>query len=161
VTAITVAAVAQRSRRSRPPASSAGTSRTAHHGWLAALLALSVWSMLPPYVGPWIGLELNVSAAVEAVDHLLPGAVATAASGYALILGRRGETETTGALAALGLCALAGLWETASHLPLVLDAGDSERPWDAVLFHSAAGPAMVIISLWLLLRGPRNDSGAT
>ena len=122
--------------------------------WLVALLALSLWSILPPYLGPAIGLELDVSAATEVVDHLLPGVIAAAAAGYALYLARRGETDSLHALGALGVCALAGLWESASHFPLVLDAGDSARPWGAVLFHSTAGPAVLVLALWLLVRGP-------
>ena len=119
-----------------------------------ALVVLSGWSILPPYLGPALGLDLNVSSTVEAVDHLIPGLVALAGSVLALVLARRGEADSTAALGALGACALAGLWETVSHVSLVLDAGDSQRPWDAVLLHATAGPAVLLLSLWLILRTP-------
>ena len=118
--------------------------------WLTALILVSAWSIAPPYLGPPLGLELDVSDSVEVVDHVLPGVVAVFAAAMALVLARSGETESGRALGALGACALAGLWETASHAPLVLDAGDPERPWDAVIIHAWPGPVILALSLFLL-----------
>lgn len=128
--------------------------------WLALLTAVAVWSIVPPYLGPPLGLELDVSASVEVVDHVLPGIVGVAAAGLALILARGGETDSTRALAAVGACTLAALWQTASHAPLVLDAGGSERPWDAVLFHTVPGVTLLALSLLLLLRPPGSSRAA-
>jgi hypothetical protein len=122
--------------------------------WLAALVAVAAWSIVPPYLGPALGLELDVSSAVEIVDHVVPGVVALAAGAVALALARRGETDSTRALAAVGACALAALWGTASHAPLVLDAGGSERPWGAVLFHALPAAVLLALSLRLLLSPP-------
>ena len=122
-----------------------------------ALVVLSAWSAVPPYLGPALGLELDVSSTVEAVDHLVPGLVALAGSSVAWSLARRGQADGLLALGALGVTALAGLWETASHVPLLLDAGDSRAPWDAVLLHATVGPPVVALSVWLIVRTPVAD----
>ena len=127
--------------------------------WLTVLVVVSAWSIVPPYFGPSLGLELDVASSVEVVDHVLPGAVALAGSGMALLLARNGDTESLSALGALGACALAGLWETVSHASLVLDAGDPGRPWGAVAFHAWPGPVILVLSLVLLLT-PRPERPA-
>ena len=125
-----------------------------------ALVVLSAWSALPPYLGPALALELDVSSTVEAVDHLVPGVVALAGSSLAWVLARRGQVDSTIALGALGVAALGGLWETASHVPLVLDAGDSDAPWGAVLLHATVGPPVLVLSVWLMMRAPvAEDAG--
>ena len=134
------------------PGYSRAVATRAHLPWLAGLLAAAAWSAVPPYLGPPLGLELDVSSSVEVVDHVLPGAIAAVAAGLALHLARRGETDSTRALMAVGACALSGLWNAASHTPLLLDAGSDERPWDAVLFHSVPGLALTALALVLLLR---------
>jgi len=51
---------------------------------------------------------------------------------------------------ALPSCAfLGGLWQTVTHAPLVAEAGGSQTPWGAVLLHSAAGPLITLLALWL------------
>jgi hypothetical protein len=47
---------------------------------------------------------------------------------------------------------LAGVWETSSHIPLVLDGGRPESPWGAVILHSTLAPVIAALSLWLVLR---------
>lgn len=119
---------------------------------LAVLVAVAAWSILPPYVGPLVGLELDVSAAIEVVDHLVPGLLAVAAASGALVLARRGQSDSLPAFAALAVCALAGLFQTVSHITLVRDAGDPLTPVDAVVLHASPGPVLLALSLWLLLR---------
>ncbi|CAN5570858.1 hypothetical protein BH20ACT19_BH20ACT19_11390 [soil metagenome] len=51
-----------------------------------------------------------------------------------------------------GTCFLAGLWQAATHVPLVLDGGGSETPWASVLLHSSPGLPILAIALWLALR---------
>ena len=109
---------------------------------------------MPPYLGPLIGLELDVSSTVEVVDHVVPGLSAAAAAYLALLYARRGETESVPMLAALGVCVLAGLFQTVSHATLVLDAGGPLQPVDAVILHATPGPLLLVLSLWLLLRPP-------
>ena len=121
---------------------------------------LGAVSILPPYLGPAVGLELDVRAKVEVVDHVVPGLVVVVCGALAALLARRGEAVAEGALALglTGLCFLAGLWQTATHVPLVLDAGGQATPWDAVLLHSTVGPVIAALALWLTLRTPDGHS---
>lgn len=126
--------------------------------WLVALAALAAWSIVPPYLGPLVGLELDVPSSVEVVDHVLPGLCAVVAACLALPYARRGDADSIRVLTALGVCALAGLFQTASHFTLVLNAGGRLQPVDAVVLHASPGPALLIVSLWLLLRPAPKDA---
>ncbi|MEA2220857.1 MAG: hypothetical protein QOJ35_3483 [Solirubrobacteraceae bacterium] len=138
-----------------PPVSAA--SKTLERA-LIALAALAVWSIFPPYLGSLVGLDLDVSSTVEIVDHVVPGLCAAAGACIALSYARRGQTDSTPMLAALGVCVLAGLFQTVSHLTLVLDAGGPLRPVGSVVLHATPGPAVLLLALWLLLRPPRQDA---
>lgn len=133
--------------------SSAGLTR-----WLLALAAVGVWAILPPYVGPSLGLGLDVSSTVEAIDHLLPGLLTILAAGAALALERRGRSDSVLGFAALAVCALAGLFQTVTHIPLVGDAGSPVAPVGSVVLHSTPGPVLLVLSLWLLLRPLPDDA---
>lgn len=125
-----------------------------------ALAVVGALSILPPYLGPVIGLELDVAAKVEVVDHVVPGVAVVMCGMLAALLARR-EGEVAYGAAALGLtglCFLAGLWQTATHVPLVAQGGTPAAPWDAVVLHSTAGPVIVALALWLTLRTPGGDS---
>lgn len=126
--------------------------------WLVALLAVGVWTILPPYVGPLVGLDLDVSSTVEAIDHLLPGLLTILAAGAALALERRRRSDSVPAFAALAVCALAGLFQTVTHVPLVGDAGSPLAPVGSVVLHSTPGPVLLALSLWLLLRPLPDDA---
>lgn len=132
--------------------------RSALERWLVALAALAAWSIVPPYLGPLIGLDLDVSSTVEIVDHVIPGLCAIAGALLALERVRRGDTDSIRALAALGVCALAGLFQTVSHVTLVLNAGGPRQPVDAVVLHASPGPVLLALSLWLLLRPDPQDA---
>ncbi len=121
---------------------------------------LGALSILPPYLGPAVGLELDVRATVEVVDHVVPGVVVVICGMLGALLVRRNEEVAYGAaaLGLTGLCFLAGLWQTATHAPLVLDGGGPATPWGTVMLHSVAGPAIVALALWLTLRTPGADS---
>ena len=129
-----------------------------------ALAVLGAWSILPPYIGPPLGLELNVAANVEVVDHVITGVVVVLCGALSALLARRGGGAPLGApglasmLALTGLCFLAGLWQVATHVPLVLEGGDPGAPWGAVLLHSTAGPVIAVIALWLTLRNPVDEA---
>jgi len=119
-----------------------------------ALVALGGLSMLPPYVGPPLGLELDVPASVEVVDHVLPGVVVALCGGLGALLVRRRHRAPAG-LGGLVLYSgafLAGLFETATHAPLLLEAGERLTPWGAVLLHSTLAPVITMIALWLTAR---------
>ena len=136
------------------------SARTPLERWLIALAALAAWSIVPPYLGPLIGLDLDVAATVEVVDHVLPGLCAVAAAYIALVEVRRGQTDSFRALAALGVCALAGLFQTVSHATLALNAGSPGHPVDSVVLHATPGPLLLGLSLWLLLRPQPGDAAA-
>lgn len=118
--------------------------------WLVALAGVAACSILPPYLGPLVGLELDVSASLEIIDHVVPAVLATAAALFALRAARRGRADSTGALIAIAVCALAGLFETVTHVPLVLDPAGA--PVGAVVLHSSPGPGLLLLALVLLLR---------
>lgn len=124
------------------------------------LALLGLWSALPPYLGPPLGLELNVAADVEVVDHIVPGVVVAVCAGLAALLVRRGgSAEASAAVLALtGTCFLAGLWQVSTHVPLVLEGGAGETPWGSVILHSSPGPVILAVALWLTLRTPAADS---
>jgi len=138
--------------RSTPPIPAAPLER-----WLRVLPIVAIWSILPPYIGPWLGLELDVSSTVETVDHLIPGVLATCAAGYALVLVRRGQAESLAAFAMLAACALAALFQTVTHVTLVRDAGGPLQPVGAVVLHASPGPVLLALALWLLLRPPADQ----
>ena len=128
--------------------------------WLIALIALAAYSILPPYLGPLLGLKLDVAASVEVIDHVIPGVLAIAAGLLALSFARRGETDSIRALSALGVCALCALMQTVSHIPLVLAAGEPQAPVGSVILHSSPGPVLLALSVWLLLRPSPGDAKA-
>lgn len=141
----------------RDPQAGSDPATTTFERALIVLAAIAAWSIVPPYLGPAIGLPLDVSATVEVVDHVLPGLVAIAAAGLAFGESRRGRADSTPALAALGACALAGLFQTVSHAPLALAAGEPGHPVGAVALHSTPGPVLLVLSLVLLLRPEREE----
>jgi hypothetical protein len=126
--------------------------------WLAVVVAVAVWSILPPYVGPALGLELDVTKKIEAIDHLIPGLLAVIGASTALVLSRRGRFDSLPAFAGIAICALAGLFQTVSHVTLVLHAGGPLQPVDSVVLHASPGPVLLLLSLWLLLAPPRFET---
>lgn len=121
-------------------------------------MVVAAWSIVPPYLGPLVGLELDVSDKLEIVDHVIPGLCAVAAAVIALLEVRRGATQSVRYLSALGICFLAGLFQSVTHFTLVRDAGDALRPVDTVILHATPGPVLLALSLWLLLSAPPEDA---
>lgn len=123
------------------------------------LAVLGAYSILPPYLGPPLGLELNVTAKLEVVDHVVPGVLVAVCAGLAAALIRRdGAAEASiPVLALTGLCLLAGLWQLATHVPLVFQAGEPQSPWGSVVLHSSPGPLILALALWLTLRTTAAD----
>lgn len=107
--------------------------------------------MLPPYLGPLLGLELDVRTSVEVVDHVLPGAVVALCGGLTALRSHRGGEAQSSVpnLLLYSSAFLAGLFQTATHAPLVLDAGEPLTPWGAVLLHATLAPVITVIALWL------------
>ena len=118
----------------------------------AAAGVLGAWGMAVPYLGPVLGLELDVPARVEFVDHVVPGLVVVL-SALGLLM-RSGSPTAPGGIAPLiaaGLCFLGGFWMTSTHVPLIFEAGDELAPWGSVLLHATVGPAVLVVALWLLI----------
>lgn len=118
---------------------------------LIALAVLAALSITPPYLGPLVGLELDVSSSIEITSHAVPGVLAVVAALLALSLARRGLIDSMRAMAALGVCMLGGVYQTFSHIELVLHAGQPGAPTGTVVLHATPGPALLLLSLWLLL----------
>lgn len=138
------------------PADASPRGSTTGFRWRVALALLGAWSIVPPYLGPVVGLDLNVKDSVEVVDHVLPGVLIVLCAGFAAFQVRRSEAaeDSTVGLVLMGTCALAGLWQTVTHAPLVADGGDPGSPWDSVILHATPGPLLVLLSIWLFMRTP-------
>ncbi len=120
--------------------------------YLPLLVALGIWSIAVPYLGPLLGLILDVPAKLEVVDHVVPGVVVVASSVVLLLRGIRETGRYVVVL--LGVTALpflAGLWMTSTHVPLLFQAAEGLVPWGTALFHSAPGPFIMLLSLLLLM----------
>jgi len=144
--------MAERSRApsSPEPGTEAATRRPTGAGPdLAALLpiagvAVALWASLPQYSGP----KLNVEAAKEVADHIIPAVVVLVASVVGIVVGRRAKGPgAVRFVAGMGVL-LAGLWMMATHLPLVAEALRDEAPWPATIYHTSA--ALAVFGLGLL-----------
>jgi hypothetical protein len=98
-------------------------------GWLPLVLCLvGAWTIVVPYLGHAIGLEVNVASRVEIVDHVVPGAAVIAGSAGALLYERRklGDPGDLLPVAGVALAFLAAFWVTATHVPLLAEAARGE-----------------------------------
>ena len=121
--------------------------------WGIALAALGAWAAVIPYLGRAVGLTVDVAARVEFVDHVVPGVIVVLIGTWLVLLARRpaGRGDLT-SLVAAGLAFLAGFWTLATHVPLLVEAARGLAPWGAALLHASAGPPIVVLTLWLVLR---------
>ncbi len=121
---------------------------------LIVLGVLGAISVAPPYVGPPLGLELDVASNVELVDHVIAGGIVVVFSLLAAWLLRQGRiaADSPVAMGAIALSVLGAVWQTTSHVPLLLDGGGPQTPWGTVLFHSVPGPIVTVVALALLWR---------
>lgn len=107
---------------------------------MGALLAVTAWGAVPPWIGPWVGWDVaNVPLRVELVDHALPAVVLAAVA----LAGLAGWLPLIVALAGV----LAGLWMTATHVPLLAQAADGLVGWDTALFHSLPGILLLALTI--------------
>ena len=114
--------------------------------WLPRVgLLLAAWAALPPYIGP----ALDTARRVEMADHAVPAVVVAAASLAAAVGGRRAGRASSLLLASGLVVALAGLWMTLTHVPLVAQAFRGQAPWGATVYHGAPGVAVLAFAgLW-------------
>lgn len=116
-------------------------------------LALCVWAVIPPYLGP----ALDTDTRVEVVDHVVPGVVLLAVSSVAWVLGPRLRTPTIAPLVTGLAVLLVGLWMFATHVPLVAQALRDEVPAGAAAFHTAPTIAVTVFGLLWVRVGWRAD----
>lgn len=111
---------------------------------LAGLLA-GGWALLPPYTGP----ALNTAMRVEVADHVVPGVIVLLVSAATLAMAWSRRTVSGAMLVAGAVVLLAGLWMTATHVPLVLQATRDEAPGAAAAYHSIPGVAVALLgAVW-------------
>jgi hypothetical protein len=119
----------------------------------AVLAAIGAWTIVVPYLGRALGLDVNVAARVEIVDHVVPGLFVVAAAVYVRRLALRGRLAgQPAALFAAGVAFLAGFWVFATHVPLLADASRSDLSWEAAIWHSITGVPVVGLACWFVLR---------
>lgn len=105
---------------------------------LVAGLLAGVWTMLPPFVGP----ALQATTSAELADHPVPGVVVLAVTALATRWpATADETWFVGGL----VLTLAGVWQVATHVPLVAQAARGGAPWLATVWHTL--PGMVVLGL--------------
>lgn len=121
-------------------------------GPFVALAALGAWTVVVPYLGRAIGLDLNVAPRVEVVDHVLPGTL-IAAIGVYLAFGPYSKAASGWSrLVGGGLSFLAGFWVLATHVPLLSQAAEGKAPWGATLWHASTAIPLVALSFWIVFR---------
>jgi len=122
-----------------------------HARWAVTLAALALWAAIVPWLAAAVGLGLDVPTNLEVVDHVVPGVVALAGAALLVLLGGpRGGVAWLGAASA---AFLGGLWITATHVPLIFDALEGPIPWGTALLHFSPGPPILVLGVWMLLRG--------
>lgn len=121
----------------------------------AAIIPLGVWLAVTPYVAPALGFVLELDPIVEVIDHVVPGVVLVVAAASVLLLRRRPSAPYAFAVAT-GLSVLGGLWATATHLPLLLQARQGLAPWGAAIFHSTPGLVILAVGLAAFVPALRN-----
>lgn len=115
---------------------------------------LGGWAIATPYADSVIGLEVDVRPAVEVVDHVIPG-IAVVLAGVALAASPR-------ALLSSGLVVgLAGVWMTATHVPLLADAGDPGTSVGAAAWMTAPGLAVLLVGGAVVVRALTLDESAS
>lgn len=101
-------------------------------GLLGALIVVAVIGSVAPWIAKAAGLPPPATTFLEVVDHVVPGMVVVGAS--ALVLS--GRLPLFGTLIATLVAALAGLWMTATHVPLLWQARTVVVDWPTALTHS-------------------------
>ena len=116
----------------------------------------ATWAIAVPWLASAAGLDLDVSTRLEVIDHVLPGILALVCAASLTRSAGRSSRELLD-LAAAAVAFLAGLWITTTHGSLLGDAGSEAVPWGAAVLHLSAGPPVIALGGWLLLRPPRPD----
>ena len=118
------------------------------------LAVLAVWAIAVPWLGRALGLEVDVPARLEVIDHVVPGAVVLACAALLARVTRRDDPGDLRRFSACAVAALAGAWITATHVTLVPEALDGVTGWGPALLHLSAGPPIVVLAVAVLLTEP-------
>lgn len=102
---------------------------------LVALIVAAVVTSAAPWIAKALGFPLPVPTSLEVIDHVVPAVVVVGAAA-AVLSGRLGLFPT---LIATLAAALAGLWMTATHVPLVLQVPVTPVDWPTALIHTVPG----------------------
>jgi hypothetical protein len=113
---------------------------------------LGAWTIIVPYLGRAIGLEVNVASSVELIDHVVPGTLIAAIGVYLTLDAHRKAAPGWGRLILGGVSFLAGFWVLATHVPLLADAFAGKVGWGPALWHAGPSLPVVLLSLWVVLR---------
>lgn len=121
------------------------------------LTLLGAAAALVPWVADSVGLSVPVGLDVEMIDHVIPGILVILASvaGWSV----RSRSDFWPHAVWTGICFVAGMWMTTTHLPLLADAAGAELGWAEALLHSLPGVLIVLVSFSTLLRITSGDSG--
>ena len=135
----------QDARGAEEPSSSTAGALHTRLPWAGLVVALV--ALLPPYTR-----DLNTEMRVEIADHVVPSILMVAVSVTMLVRARRRTPETgTLPLVAGFAILLAGLWMTATHLPLVNQAreGQNDVSYLDAAWHTVPGlVVMVLGAVW-------------
>lgn len=101
-------------------------------------IVFGTWGILAPYVGRPFGLIVDALPLVEVVDHVVPGALVLAAAAISLVTGRRSFAASVAVM-------VAGVWMTATHVPLLVQAANGVASMPAALFHSIPGMVLLVL----------------
>lgn len=106
-------------------------------------MVVAAVSSVAPWLAKALGMELPVATSLEIVDHVVPGVVIIVAA----IVVATGRLPLFGTLIATLVAALAGLWMTATHVPLLLQARMMLVEWPTALTHSIPGILTFLLTL--------------
>ncbi len=121
-----------------------GRSGTLRRALPLAGLVVGLWALLPPYTGP----AINTETRVEVADHVVPSVLLLGLSIASLVRSRRGPRLSPFPLVAGFGVVLAGLWMTATHVPLVNQARQDQVTVAAAAYHTV--PGLVVLALGLV-----------
>lgn len=110
---------------------------------LVSAIVVAVVASGAPWIAKALGLPLPVRTSLEIVDHVVPGVVVVGASAAVL----SGRLSTFAALIATLASALAGLWMTATHVPLLLQARTVLVDWPTASIHSVPGIVTLALTI--------------
>ena len=112
--------------------------------WAGVVIGL--WAVIPPYVGPELN---NLNTKVEIADHVVPSIAMLAVSVAVLVRARRPVGDQSFPLVAGFVVLLAGLWMTATHIPLVNQArrGEAGVTDTAAAWHTTPGVVVLLLGL--------------